>query len=176
MKTHIHSILLAATLPLVGTLGCAGARSHVVAPDAQYPVSMSDGVRDTDGSLLSDKEKKVVGGFQRDYRAWGWLWSAVSFTGDKDISEEINEQVKKAGGDAIVNLAVRSEPCLWNLFTFIGIVPDCANVKVRGHIIKKVAVSVPAPAILAPQTPVAPAPATPSSAPSVASESDKPES
>lgn len=152
MKTRKHAMVLAATLPLVGSLGCAGARSHVVAPESQYPVSMSDGVRDADGSLLADKEKKVVGGFQGDYMAWGWLWSAVSFTGDHDISGEINEQVKQAGGDAIVNLAVRSEPCLWNTFTLIGVVPDCAYVRVRGHIIKKVVMAAP-PAPVVPSAP-----------------------
>lgn len=121
--------------------GCSGSRSHVVAPTAQYPVSMSDGVREADGKLLPDERKKVVGGFQYDYKAWGMLWRIFSFTGDKDISEEVNEQVQKSQGDAIVNLSVKAESCTWNIFTFIGIFPDCSTVRVRGHIIKAEPVS-----------------------------------
>lgn len=120
----------------MGVVGCSGSRSHVVAPSAKYPVSMSDGVRKADGTLLPDEEKKLVGGFSYDYKAWGMLWRIFSFTGDRDISEEVNEQVARANGDAIVNLSVKSESCTWNLFTLIGILPDCSTVTVRGHIIK----------------------------------------
>lgn len=171
MKTQNQAFVLAACFAMLGATGCAGARSHVIAPESQYPISMSDGVRDADGSLLLDKQKRVVGGFQGDYMAWGWLWSLVSFTGDHDISDEINEQVKQAGGDAIVNLAVRSEPCLWNVFTLIGVVPDCAYVRVRGHIIKKVAVVAPPPPTAPP--PPAPTPTAPSES-AVVPEATKP--
>lgn len=120
----------------IGAIGCSGSRSHVVAPSAQYPVSMSDGVRNTDGKLLPDEHKKLVGGFSYDYKAWGMLWRIFSFTGDRDISEEVNDQIKRANGDAIVNLSVKAESCTWNIFTLIGIFPDCSTVRVRGHIIK----------------------------------------
>jgi len=132
LSRHAISIL---ALALLAT-GCSGARSHVVADSARYPISLSDGVRDQDGKLLPDEQKQVVGGFTYSYRAWGWLWRIVSFTGDHDISDAVNEQVAAANGDAIVNMSVKGEMCLWNLFTIVGVLPDCSNVRVRGHIIK----------------------------------------
>jgi|GEM_PF-1901571 len=135
MKTWMKNAFATASLAVLLT-GCSGARSHVIADEARYPISLSDGVRDADGKLLPDERKQVVGSFTHSYKAWGWLWRVFSFTGDHDISEDVNEQVAAAGGDAIVNLSVKSELCLWNMFTLVGLLPDCSNVSVRGHIIK----------------------------------------
>jgi hypothetical protein len=116
--------------------GCSGARSYVVARSATVPISISDGLRGPDGALLADGQKTVVGEFEYQYRAWGMLFRIISFTGDKDISEEINRQVAAAGGDAVNNLEVSSGNCLWNMFTLVGLLPDCANVAIHGDIIK----------------------------------------
>jgi hypothetical protein len=126
-------------------MGCAGARSYVVAREASVPISMSDGLRGEDGKLLDKAQKHVVGEFSYDYRAWGMLWTAISFTGNKDISEEVDRQVKEAGGDAINNLEVRSGLCTWSIFTIVGVLPSCANVEIRGDIVK-VSRASPAPA------------------------------
>ena len=117
-------------------VGCAGARSYVVAREASVPISMSDGLRGEDGKLLRSEQKHVVGEFSYDYRAWGMLWTAISFTGNKDISEEVDRQVKDAGGDAVNNLEVRSGNCGWTLFTIVGLLPSCSNVEIRGDIVK----------------------------------------
>jgi hypothetical protein len=135
--------LLCAAL-FASSVGCAGARSYVVAREALVPISMSDGLRGEDGKLLADGQKHVVGEFSYDYRAWGMLWTAISFTGNKDISDAVNEQVKDAGGDAINNLEVRSGNCGWTLFTAVGLLPSCSNVEIRGDIVKVSSLSAPA--------------------------------
>jgi hypothetical protein len=170
-KPRFVGLLIAGiALSALGSTGCAGARSHVVAPTAEYPISMSRGVRDADGTLLPDSRRNEVAKFSYNYRAWGWLWRIFSFTGDKDISAVVNDQTKLAKGDAITNLSVESVPCMWNVFTFVGVFPDCANVRVRGTIIQAtpVAVKTPPPAAPAPApaaAPSAPAPALPEPAP-----------
>ena len=91
------------------------------------------------------------------------LWRLISFTGDKDISDAVNEQVTSAKGDAIQDLSVESSGTVWNIMTFIGIFPDCANVRLKGTIVKvtppaaaPAATPMAAPPVTAP--PVAPAP------------------
>ncbi|MBI2391646.1 MAG: hypothetical protein HYV09_18805, partial [Deltaproteobacteria bacterium] len=160
---------LSAIALAVGAFGCSGARSHVTAPTAEYPISMSDGIRDESGAPVADEDKQVVGYFQYDYKAWGMWWRMISFTGDKDLSEEMNKQVKAAGGEGVINLTVKAENCTWNIFTFVGLFPDCSTVRVRGNIIKrkpkaevasKPPVLAPPPAAPAPP-PAAPPPAAP---------------
>lgn len=131
MKAGLLALVLACV-----AVSCAGASSHVVAPTSRYPISLSGSVRDADGKLVADARKEQIAEFKYDYRAWGWLWTLVSFTGDKDISEAVNEQVTRAGGEAVTNLYVRSYPCGWNYFTLLGVLPDCANVSLRGRIIR----------------------------------------
>jgi hypothetical protein len=133
MKNYLPVLVLAASF----ALGCSGASSNVVAPDAKYPLSLSDGLRDENGRLLEDNELEVVGAFEADYTAWGMWWNIISFTGDADISDEVNEQVAAAKGEGIVNLAVRSKTNVWNGMTLIGLLPDAAAVKVRGHIVRR---------------------------------------
>jgi hypothetical protein len=132
-RTAPYALAVCAALEL---LGCSGARSYVVAPTAEVPISMSSGMRGEDGELLAAEQKHTVGEFSMNYRAWGMLWKAISFTGDKDISDEINEQVKAAGGQAVTNLEVRSGNCMWNAITLLGLLPDCSNVEIRGDIIR----------------------------------------
>jgi hypothetical protein len=127
---------LVLVIAMAGT-GCAGAHSLIVAPTATVPVSMSQGVRDPNGILVPEEQMEKVGEFSYDYTAWGTLWGEVSLTGEKDISDEINEQVKAAGGEAIVNLSVTSESSGWNAFTFLGVLPAFNPTEVRGDIIKR---------------------------------------
>jgi hypothetical protein len=158
----------AAVLGLLAS-GC-GVSSWVTAPESEYPISMSQGIRDPDGELVAKSRKIVVGKYEQEYKACSMLWRMISFTGDKDISEEVNAQVKKAGGDAITEFSVESSGTVWNVVTFLGIFPDCANVKLRGNIVKVAAAPAPratpaAPPKAAPATPAAPAAPQPPAAP-----------
>ena len=97
-----------------------------------------------DGEVLAQ-----VGDFALSYKACSMLWRFVSFTGDKDISENVDAQVKAKGGDAITNLSVSSGATIWNDLTVIGLLPDCSSVIIAGDIVK-VKAAAGAPAVPAP--------------------------
>jgi hypothetical protein len=115
--------------------GC-GVSSWVTAPEAKVPISMSNGLRDQQGELVPAANKQQVGELKMDYKACSMLWRIISFTGDKDISEEVNRQVSEAGGNAVTNLSVESSGTVWTLMTLIGIFPDCSSVRIGGKIVK----------------------------------------
>jgi hypothetical protein len=149
-----RALLFAAAFGALGAAGCSGGRSHVVAPTAGFPISLSDGVRGADGHLVADQKKQVVGVFHEDFTAWAMVWTFVAFSnGIVDISEEVNRQVKAAGGEAIINLAIITQNCGGNWWGLIGMLPGCAYVKIRGNIIRVGDTAAPAPA--APAAPAA---------------------
>ncbi|HEY3665775.1 MAG TPA: hypothetical protein VGL19_07245 [Polyangiaceae bacterium] len=141
--------------------GC-GVSSWVTAPDSKYPISMSSGLRDQHGELVPAASKTTVGTFEKHYKACSMLWRLISFTGDKDISDSVNEQVAANKGDAVQDLSVESSGTVWNIITFIGIFPDCANVRLKGTIVK---VTPPAPPVATPAAAPAPAAVPPAAAP-----------
>ncbi len=162
---------LLAAVALSTASGCVGARTTVVAPDAHYPVSLSRGVRDRDGSLVPGERRQVVGTFQEARTAWGMFYSLARLTPKTDISEAIDRQVRAAGGDAIVNARVGTLHCGANFVLFLPALPfwpGCVNVYVHGDIVKVL----PAPANVAPSARAArsatPAPANAPPAPSPA--------
>jgi len=132
----MRRIALLLSLVFLGT-GCSGAYSYVVADEAAVPVSMSEGVRGPDGRLLDAAEIEKVGDFKYDYLAWTMLWNEIPLTGDEDISDELNEQVKAAGGEAVINLTVTSDSSKWNGFTLLGILPGCNSTTITGDIIRR---------------------------------------
>lgn len=153
---------LALALVLMVVLSGCGVSSWVTAPDSKYPISMSSGLRDQNGELVASANKTKVGTFEKHYKACSMLWRLISFTGDKDISDSVNEQIAGAKGDAIQDLSVESSGTVWNIMTFIGIFPDCANVRLKGTIVRVTPPAPPAPpAVAAPTAPAAPPAAAP---------------
>lgn len=125
------------TVVVLGASGCAGARSYVRADQSQYPISLSDGLRGADGQIVSDARKQPVGSFETQWSSWSTLWTMVPLSNrTRDISNEVNQQVTKAGGNAIVGLDVRVFQCGGNYFTILGLLPGCNNVVVSGKIVK----------------------------------------
>src|SRR5205823_3855600 len=111
--------------------GCAGARTRVVAPTANVPVSFTRGVRDEAGALVPAGRREVVGHFHDERTAWGLLYSAVKLTPTKDVSEEINDAVAHDRGDAIVNLRMETRGCTSNfavVLTILPFWPGCTHV------------------------------------------------
>lgn len=158
MKLHTKLGALAACAVLPGLVGCAGARTNLVAPTAQYPISLSRGVRDTDGTLVPAERRKIVGHFKTKRKAWAMLYSFLSLTPSKDLSDDLNQQIKARHGDAIINLTVASATCGMNfvfLFDWLPIWPGCSNIEITGDIIQVL----PAVASAAPVPAPAPAPA-----------------
>lgn len=126
-------------LAVAPALGCAGARTTVVAPTAEYPVSMSQGVRDAGGELVSADRRQIVGHFEDHRTAWGLAYSYARLTPTKDLSDELNAQIKAAHGDAVINLKVASSPCVLNFVPVVDLLPlwpGCSNVTITGDIIR----------------------------------------
>lgn len=135
--SRIEKIALMAVACSLGA-GCAGARTDIVAPAAQYPVSLSKGVRDADGTMVPEERKVTVATFHQDRTAWGTFYSAAKLTPKTDISQAINQQVRAAGGDAVVNLRVASVHCrgaFWPLVSIIPVWPACTKLRVQGDIV-----------------------------------------
>ena len=160
-------------LGAVIALGCAGCgvSSWVTADQSRYPISMSNGLRGPDGRVIPPEHIHPVGHFEQRYLACSMLWRIISFTGHHDVSDDVNEQVKALGADAITNLAVTSGVTGWQLFTFLGIFPDCSKVSISGDIVK---VDRPAPPPPPEPPPVTPPPADTTAAPPPATTSPTP--
>ena len=132
------ALRLGVALALLAT-GCAGGRTTVVANQAEYPISMSQAVRDKEGEIVKPERREVVGTFEASGTAWGMMYSSVKLTPKTEISKEVNRQVGQARGDAIVNLSVSTAHCAMNFvlpLNFLPIWPGCTNVRVRGDIVK----------------------------------------
>lgn len=136
-RASLLSLSMAGLTILLSSSGCAGAHSHIRADKSQYPISLSDGLRGDDGQLVSEARKRPVGSFQSQWSAWTALWTIIPLANrTHDISDEVNQQVIKAGGNAIVGLDVKVYQCGGNYFTILGILPGCNNVVVSGNIVK----------------------------------------
>jgi hypothetical protein len=130
----------AIAISMLCTTGCVGARTSVVAHHSHYPVSLSRGLRDRDGSLVAPERRKIVGKFTSSHTAWNLVYSAAKLTPTTDISDEVNSQVAAAGGDAIVQLTIVTRACALDYFVFpFGVLPfwpSCAFVDVHGDIVR----------------------------------------
>jgi hypothetical protein len=136
MSRRTVMVALASTLLIAG---CAGGRTSIVAGDASYPVSLSEGVRDRDGELVEEERKDFVGTYEDERMAWGTLYSSVKLTPTKDISKQVDAQVKKVRGDAVINLRVATEHCGWNFVPILNLLPvwpGCTTVKIKGDIVR----------------------------------------
>lgn len=131
---------------LVATAGC-GSRSYIQAKGAKYPISMSSRVRAPDGRVLGPSELEKVGDFRLAYKSCRMLWTIIPlWNGTRDISGSVNRAVTSHKGEAIVNLRVESGVTLWNVFTLLGVLPDCSSVKIYGDVVARKPEAAPAPA------------------------------
>ncbi len=120
--------------------GCAGATTQIAADTSRYPVSMSRGVRDADGSLLALEDREKVGDLLIEDHAFGLLYTAIDLNPKTDISERVNAEVQRTHGDAVVNLSVKNSQCFLNFVypaTLLPIWPGCVALKIHGDIIRK---------------------------------------
>lgn len=144
---NVHHLL--AGLVLTTCLsGCwMGTRSYVEAEDSLYPVSMGGAVYDEQGKPLSEASLEKLRTFKVGYRTCNMLFSLLPlWNRTYDIGDDVNEQVKQYGGEAVTNLSVESNMLLGykatmilpllHVFTF-GVMPDCNTVIVRGDIVRR---------------------------------------
>jgi len=90
------------------------------------------------GSVPPD-EMGVVGHVHHGTRFWAILYSLVGVSGDYDMSDPINAQVRAAGGDGVSGLAVTSDGCNWNGVPILDVLPfwpGCVDLSISGNIVK----------------------------------------
>jgi len=88
--------------------------------------------------LRFPSELEPVGEFEHSGSAFGFIYSATSM--DVDISEAIEDQVRLAGGEAVVNTSVNVKQCALNFFfplNHLPFWPGCATFHVAGTIVRR---------------------------------------
>lgn len=126
---------------LFGLSSCAGATAQVKAERARYPLSLSSVVRQQDGVLLQERSLEKLARLNVSSNAVAIGYSHLP-KGEVDISEEVNKQVRKAGGEAVINLTISAGGgCgFFNAFPFLNLLPfwpGCVPVSVTGDIVKR---------------------------------------
>ena len=127
---------------LLGGAGCAGAHMQVEAKSSRYAISMSPMVRDDSGYLHDRHTLEKVGTLHPDRTRMGFFYSLGTIFPHYDISDEVNQQVAAAGGEAVVGLAVSvGEGCealnFAPFFNILPIWPGCVPVIVTGDIVRR---------------------------------------
>lgn len=149
MKLHAHYfhtryifyLIVTTFLSLFIVMGCAGSRSRITAPSVKYPISLSPAIRNIDGTIFKEDDLVKVGKFYYKYITVFMLWTAIPLSHIKhDISNAVNEQIEKAGGDAIINLTVKNEGDGLAGFTSIislGLLPSSSSIEIKGDIVSR---------------------------------------
>ena len=122
--------------------GCTGARATLDFSASKYPISLSDMLLDEDGRVVGGAQLEKVGRLQIYERFWGTGYSAIPLnTGE--VAEELNRQVRRAGGEGVRNLTVQQHMgCLaFNAFTIgYNLLPvslGCVSVTLVGDIVRR---------------------------------------
>jgi hypothetical protein len=126
-------------LPLLLCAACASGGGTFVFDDLRYPVSMSGRVHGADGVLVDPLDLRVVGRLEVHERFWGIVYGWVDVTGDVDVGQRINEEIRKSGGEAVVNMKATAAHCALNLAPIVSLLPvwpGCVNGEIRGQIVK----------------------------------------
>jgi hypothetical protein len=128
-----------ALVACVSLTACAGARYDFAADHARYPISFSPALPDDKGTILYlGHELESKGSFEFSRNQLSFIYGATS--GTVDVSEEINAEVAKRGGDGVVALTLRNTNCFTNyLFPLplLPFYPGCQVVTVTGTVVSE---------------------------------------
>jgi hypothetical protein len=128
------------------TGACGGGKASLRFDGLKYPVSLSSYLEEPGGRIVGVSDLVKVGELKLAFKVWGLFWALVPLTGTKDLSQEINAQIGRAGGEGIVSLKVTvdqcttTEPTGWYYYCMLGVipvVPNFARVRVTGTIVKR---------------------------------------
>lgn len=142
MKHSHNPVIVLCMIALLSlSVGCSGARSHIKAQGAVYPVSFSPAIRNSDGSILMEDDLTEVGDFDFTYTTRRMFWKIIPLSRNQfDLSDEINRQIREKGGEGIVNLNVTHSQNWWTAFASIitlGLAPTSSDVELKGKIVKR---------------------------------------
>lgn len=138
MRVRNYLVAISTTVMLTGCI--TGGRTEVRFDNTAYPVSLSPAVYGSDGAVLADTERTVVGELNVNLRAWSMVWGAVSLKRIRDVSEKINAQIQEANGQAVVNMKILARQCGGNYvvpLTMLPLYPGCTKIKITGDIVRE---------------------------------------
>ncbi len=122
------------------SVGCAASSLRVhSATEPKGPISLTSTVYDATGKPLRVGEGlEVVGHFDYSKRIWSLLFGVIPLSGDIDIAAVANEEMDKAGGVGVVNLAVEtsSNGALKYIGTLVPILPMYVAAKLEGDVVR----------------------------------------
>jgi len=101
MKTIAAFFVLFSSLQAVGCY--TGARFNLVAPNLDYPVSMTEAVHDHELKVRSFDDYDELSRFTLTFTGWS-VGFPLSPNPQKDISDRLNAIVKEKNGDGIVGM------------------------------------------------------------------------
>jgi len=122
--------------------GCAGSRVEITARNSRYPISFSHLVRDRAGYLYDRASLDAVGTFNGSKSSFGIFYSALGLSPRYDVSDDVNRQVARAGGEAVVDttVSVTTDCNALNAFPILNAIPiwpGCVHVVVSGAIVRR---------------------------------------
>ncbi len=135
---HMKKICLFSIILLLSS--CAGSKGNVRFDSLKYPVSMSPVLFDESGKpAYFERQLTSLGQYEEERVIWGMFWTALSFNGEQDFSDSMNEKVTQLQGDAIVNVRIRTNGCSLNYIPLVNILPiwpGCTVIKIKGDVVK----------------------------------------
>ncbi len=129
--------------PLLGLLclsGCAGATLSVAADRVTHPVSFSAGLPDRNGNVYVLGHGLVASGrLAFEAKRYSTFWSHYPRK-TIDLSQEIDREIKRLGGEGVVQLSVTTRGCGINVLmplTMLPVWPGCQSVRVEGVVVRR---------------------------------------
>jgi len=119
-----------------------GGRGSLFFKGLKYTASMSPVLFDYDGQLLlKDRDLQTLKKYRYEKNLWGIFYSLASLSSDRDIVRDMNQAVRKAGGEGLINLSFVQRNCeingLLNIVGFLPFIPGCVTVSITGEIVKR---------------------------------------
>lgn len=102
MRT-IHSMCMALTVSLM-IMGCHGMRISLQGTDVEAPVSFTDKLFNDNLEVLDRDNYSVIDTLALCYHRYGFVFGLLTIGGAVDISEEINDEIRRSNADGVVNL------------------------------------------------------------------------
>jgi hypothetical protein len=147
MQGNSHNrlaIMIGLTALLLLLDGCISlSKGRLTFNELAYPGSISPYLYGPNSELVAkDRGLKVIKTFSSEKECWNEFYSLISFSGCKateSIALDINEAIRSAGGDGMVNITVTAWPHAiqyWHPLTLLPFWPSCTHVLVTGDIVK----------------------------------------
>lgn len=138
------AIMIGLTALLLLLDGCiSSSKGRLTFNELAYPGSMSPYLYGPNSELVAkDRGLKVIKAFSSGKECWNEFYSLITLGSCKtteSIALEINEAIRSAGGDGMVNITVAAWPhaiSYWHPLTLLPFWPSCTHVLVTGDIVK----------------------------------------